>query len=164
MICTLVGRLSMEIAFTAMVLAYGTELLLSFIERPGDTHSDHPADLLAFSVIIYPVVRSKVTKVPIPSLLKTMVQDAAYYFLVIFTSHLVLLMFLIFASVSTSSSFTIFSLRLANTFIGSNQVNPRSVSDTRMCVPFVHSQESFPHDSGNFVYVQTLICFPKHRV
>jgi len=67
------------------------------------SHSDHPADMLAFSVIVYLVVRSKVIKVPIPSLLKTMVQDATYYFLVIFTSHLVLLIFLVFVSVSTPS-------------------------------------------------------------
>ena len=102
-VCDSVGRLSIVIAFNLMVLAYGTELFSPFIDYLGDTHSDHHADLLAFSVIVYLVVRSKVIKVPIPSLLKTMVRDATYYFLVIFTSHLVLLMFLIFVSVSTSS-------------------------------------------------------------
>ena len=55
-----------------------------------DTHSDHPKDLLAFSVIVYLVVRSNVYKVPIPILLKTIAQDATYYFLIIFTSHLTL--------------------------------------------------------------------------
>jgi hypothetical protein len=90
-----------EIAFTTMSLAYGTKLFLSFIL--GDTRSDHPADLLAFSVIVYLVVRSNVNKVPIPSLFKTIAQDATYYFLVIFTSHLVVVMFLLFASVRISS-------------------------------------------------------------
>ena len=103
MICDFVGRSSMVIALNIMVLAYGTELFSPFIDHLGDTHSDHHADLLAFSVIVYLVVRSKVIKVPIPNLLKTMVRDATHYFLVIFTSHLVLLMFLIFVSVSTSS-------------------------------------------------------------
>ena len=93
----------MEIAFTAMVLAYGTELFPPLIDHLRDTHSNHPADLLAFLVVVYLVVRSKIIKAPIPSLLKTMVRDATHYFLVIFTSHFVLLMFLIFASVSASS-------------------------------------------------------------
>jgi len=140
----------------------GTFLL--FIDHLGDTHSDHLADLLAFSVVVYLMVRSKVIKVPIPSLLKIMVRDATHYFLLIFTSHFVLLMFLIFASVSTSSQSPIPSIRLAHTFIGSNQATPCPVSDTRMCVPFVRLPEPSLHNSGNFVYVRTPLCFPKHRV
>ena len=62
-------------------------------------HSDHSADLLAFSIIIYLVVRSNIYKVPIPSLLKTIAQDATYYFIVIFTSYLVLELTLLFAKV-----------------------------------------------------------------
>ena len=84
----------------------------------GDTHSDHPKDLLAFSVIVYFVVRSKITKVPMPSLLRTMAQDATYYFMVVSTSHLVFMMFLVFVNVRISSYPLIFSLRLAYIFIG----------------------------------------------
>ena len=69
----------------------------------GDTHPDHLQDVLAFSVIVFLVVRSNVIKVPLPSILKTIARDATYYFLVIFTSHLVTTMFFWFASVSTSS-------------------------------------------------------------
>jgi hypothetical protein len=69
----------------------------------GGIHSDRPADLLAFSIIIYLVARSNVNKVPIPRLLKTIAQDATSYFLVIFTSHFVYEMFLAFASVRISS-------------------------------------------------------------
>jgi len=103
MVCTFTGQFSAGIAYITASLAYGTELLLSFIDYPGGIHSDHPADFLAFSVIVYLVVRSNVTKMPIPSLLKTIVRDATCYFLVIFTSHFVYVMFLLFASVSTSS-------------------------------------------------------------
>jgi hypothetical protein len=71
--------------------------------HPGDIHSDHPTDILAFSVIVYLVVQSNVNKVPISKLFKTVVRDATYYFLVIFTSHLVFVMFLVFASVRISS-------------------------------------------------------------
>ena len=102
MMCTFKGQVHVEIGITAMTLTYGMELLLSFIDYLGDTHPDHPPDFLAFLVIVYLVVRSNVRKVPIPSLLKTIVQDATYYFMVIFTSHLVLVFFLAFASVSTS--------------------------------------------------------------
>ena len=84
-----------------MSVAYGSEPLLSFIDRLEDTRSDRLADVLAFSVIIYLVVRSNVNKIPIPSIFKTIARDATYYFLVIFTSHLVLVMFLAFTSVST---------------------------------------------------------------
>jgi len=92
-----------------MSVTYGMELLLSFINHLGGTRSEHPPDVLAFSVIIYLAVRSNVTKIPIPTIFKTIVQDATYYFLVIFTSQLVLVMFIAFASVSKSSSFIIFS-------------------------------------------------------
>jgi len=53
---------------------------------------------------------------------------------------------------------------LSHTFVGSNQTTPCPVSDTRSAVPFVRSPDLFPHDSGNFVYVRTPLCFPKHRV
>ena len=69
----------------------------------GDTHSDHPSDVLAFSLIVYLVVRSNINKVPVPGLLRIIARDATYYFLVIFTSHLVLVLFLAFASVRTPS-------------------------------------------------------------
>ena len=81
--------------------------------HPGDTDSDHPTDFLAFSVIAYLVVRSNLNKAPIPRLFKTIAQDATYYFLFIFTSHFVLLMFLSFASVRLSSYHSITALWLA---------------------------------------------------
>ena len=66
----------------------------------GNTHFDRPTDFLAFSVIVYLVVRSNVNKAPIPSLFRTIVRDATYYFLFIFTSHLAIVLFLLFGSVS----------------------------------------------------------------
>ena len=129
MICTFEGKLSVEIGFLTMSLTYGAKLLflhLSSIIYHRDINSDHPADLLAFSLIIYLVVRSNVKKVPISSLFRTIAQDVTCYFLVIFSSHLVPVMFLAFASVSTASSS---SLRLADTFTGQNQATPCPVSD-----------------------------------
>jgi len=54
-------------------------------------------DFLAFSLIVYLVLRSNVQQFPIPNLLKIIAQDATYYFLIIFTSHLVLELTLLFA-------------------------------------------------------------------
>ena len=99
MICMFVGQRSLDIGFTAMSLVYGTSPPLHF----EDTRFDRPTDFLAFSLIVYLVVRSNVNKVPIPGLFKTIAQDATSYFLVIFTSHLLLVLFLLFASVRRSS-------------------------------------------------------------
>ena len=80
-------------------IRYGTPLAIHL----GDTHPDHLPDVLAFSVIVFLVVRSNVTKIPLPGILKTIVRDATYYFLVIFTSHLITAMFFWFACVSICS-------------------------------------------------------------
>ena len=83
-----------------MSLVFGMKLLVLHL---GDTDSDRPTDLLAFSVIVYLVVRSNAYKVPIPGLLKTIARDATCYFLVIFTSNFVLVMFPRFVNVRISS-------------------------------------------------------------
>ena len=114
-LCNFVGLTSLDIAFNIISLVYGTKILVLYPET--ETHSDHPPDLLAFSLIVFLVVRSNVEKVPIPSLLRTIARDATHYFLVIFTSHFVLVMFIAFASVSIFSQCSAFSLRLAQTFI-----------------------------------------------
>jgi len=127
MTCTLVGQLSVGIAFIAVSLTYGAEPLAIYLENARPNHN---ADFLAFSVIIYLVVRSNVTKVPIPGILKTIARDATYYFLVIFTSHLVIVMFFLFVKVSTSSQSSLFSPQLTYTFVGRDQAAPLPVSDT----------------------------------
>ena len=100
--CIFVGPWFVDIAHPVISLVYGTDNFLSFIpETP--VLIVPPSDLLAFLVIVYLVVRSNVNKVPIPGLLKTIARDATYYFLIIFTSHLVLVMFLLFANVRISS-------------------------------------------------------------
>ena len=68
----------------------------------GDTHHDYPADLLAFLVIVYLVLRSHVYRIPVPSLLRTIAQDATHYFLILFTSHLVFELTLLVGRVRTS--------------------------------------------------------------
>ena len=90
-------------------IRYETSLVL----RLGDTHSDHPPDFLAFSVIVYLVVRSNINKAPIPGLFRRIARDATHYFLVIFTSHLMFVMFLAFASVRILQRSSVVSLRLA---------------------------------------------------
>ena len=72
-----------------------------------DTRSDYPADLLAFSVIVYLVVRSNISNFPIPTLLKTIARDATYYFLLIFTSHVIFVLVLLFAKVRVLFAFSL---------------------------------------------------------
>ena len=84
----------------------------SLVLHLEDTHSDHSSDFLAFSLIVYLVVRSNVNNVPIPRLLRIIARDATYYFMVIFTSHLVFVLFLAFASVRIASQCPIISLLL----------------------------------------------------
>jgi len=75
--CAFAGSESVEIGYTVISLVY---------------------DLLAFSLIIYLVARSNLNKVPLPELLMIIAQDATWYFLFIFTSHLMVVLFLLFAS------------------------------------------------------------------
>ena len=66
----------------------------------GDFHADYPADLLAFTVVVYLALRWGADQFKVPGgLFRTVVQDATHYFLVIFTSHLVFELALLFGRV-----------------------------------------------------------------
>ena len=84
-----------------------------------DTHLDCPTDLLAFSLVVYLALRSGAYKSQsqMPSLFRTMAQDATIYFLVIFTSHLVLELTEIFGRVRKSWYRSMFSFSPAETFV-----------------------------------------------
>ena len=94
----------------------------------GDTHHDHPTDLSAFLVIVYLVFRSHAYQFLVPSLLRTIAQDATFYFLVIFTSHLIFELTLLFGRVRTSPS--ALPLQPTETFIAFNPSASWRVSDT----------------------------------
>ena len=92
----------MEFAFPAISLVYGRKPSLPLV---WGRNPHRLADFLAFLVIIYVAVESKVWQFGIPSLFRTLAQDATRYFLVIFTSHLVLELTLIFGTVRIISHF-----------------------------------------------------------
>ena len=94
-VCIFVQHRGLELAVTGLSLVYGTKFSLPF-----GIPSDHAADFLAFSVIVFLVVRSNARKVPLSRLFKIIVQDATYYFLIIFSSHLVLEFTIFLARVS----------------------------------------------------------------
>ena len=84
-----------SLGVTTLSLAYGKGTSLSF-HLIGDTYADCPTDLLAFSIVIYLTLRSNLYQFRMPgSLFRTIAQDATLYFLVIFTSHLVLEVFIL---------------------------------------------------------------------
>lgn len=120
----------MELGYTTLSLVYGTKFPLFPIQKktPG---SDRPTDFIAFSLIVYLVlVRSNAGYQRRMPLLKTIAQDATYYFLIIFTSHFVLELTLLFARVRALSLLHAFSVWIAETFIAFTTTNPRLVSDT----------------------------------
>jgi len=104
MLCIVSRHRTLEIGFTTMSLVYGAGSLLTLIwkEAPTLTTLTIP-DLLAFSVIVYLVVQSNVRRVQVPRLLRTIAQGATHYFLIIFTSHLVLELTLLLARVRVFS-------------------------------------------------------------
>lgn len=74
--------------------------------RPvGNADGYCPTDLLAFILIIYMALKSNAYEFKIPSLFRTIAQDATFYFLMIFTSHLALELALIFGKVRIFSYF-----------------------------------------------------------
>ena len=93
----------------------------------GVTHPNYAADILAFSLIVYLAVQWN--QFQMPSLFRTIVRDATIYFLVIFTSHLVLELTLIFGRVWTFPFCSIF-FSFAETFVAFNATTPWRVSNT----------------------------------
>lgn len=73
-----------------------------FFARKFPSQLTHITDFSAFLVIIVLAAKSGIKGFRMPGILRTIVQDATIYFLVIFTSHFVLEMTLIVARVSTS--------------------------------------------------------------
>jgi len=60
-----------------------------------------PTDSAVFLVIVLIAAKSAIKGYKVPGVLRTIVQDATIYFLVIFTSHFIFEMMLIFGRVST---------------------------------------------------------------
>ena len=60
-------------------------------------------DSLVFSVIVYLAGRPIISQIGIPGVLGTISRDATKYFLVIFTSHLIFTMTILFARVGLTT-------------------------------------------------------------
>jgi len=65
-----------------------------------------PTDSSVFLVIVFLAAKSGRNGYKMPKVFRTIVQDATIYFLVIFSSHFVFEMMLLFARVSTSAADT----------------------------------------------------------
>ena len=103
----------------------------------GDAYPDHLIDLLAFLLTIYIALRSNMHEFQRPGLFGNIARDSTHYFLVIFTSHLVLELTLLLGRVRISSRFPVSSLRLTETFVACNTTAPRQVSDAKT-IPLSH--------------------------
>jgi hypothetical protein len=74
--------------------------MLISADPSGDMYAP---DSLAFSLIIFLAIKSKVSSAKIPTVLGAMAEDATRYFLVIFSTHFVLEMTLVFGRVSATA-------------------------------------------------------------
>jgi len=157
MVCTLVGRLSMEIAFNIMVLAYGTELFLPFKLHRSCRRHPLRSPRRSSSLLGYRLPRGAVQSNQGPD--TQSIEDYGSRRDVLFPGHIHFASRAPDVSYFRKREYTVIipSLRLAHTFIGTNEATPCPVSETRICVPFVRSPELLPHNSGNFVYVRTLL-------
>ena len=91
-----------------------------------ESGTDCLTDLLAFLLILYLAFKSDSYG---SGLLKIMAEDATLYFLIIFSSHLVLELTIIFGSVRTSSRCSV-SFSFAETSVAFDKTTPWSVSDS----------------------------------
>ena len=103
--------MSADICFATIAVIYGTKPPLPFWL---EGYTDCPTDLLAFLLVIYLALTEPSIyhhqSPTVPNLSRTIVQDATYYFLVIFTSHTLVWFTLIFGRVGiTLSSLSSFS-------------------------------------------------------
>lgn len=94
-VCIFARQRHVELAFPAMSLLYGMKPPLPFV-LAGYILICCPTDLLTFLVIVYVSLRSNMWQFKLPSLFRTMAQDATRYFLVVFASHLALELALLF--------------------------------------------------------------------
>ena len=81
---------------------------LLWCQNPRDSGSltdKFTSDFLVFSLVILFARKSRVPGLKFPSLLDTVAEDATWYFLVIFTTHLLLVITLSFGRVSLIMSF-----------------------------------------------------------
>lgn len=98
-----------ELIYYALAMLFGTSSLLSFYSAiipprrfTFNISMRHPiTDFLAFSFIAFTAWRSGMYEYPtMPSLLKTIFRDATRYFILIFSAHILSMLFIFFAPVS----------------------------------------------------------------
>lgn len=126
------------------------------------TDSSAPtSDLLAFSVFIYLVRRSRAAGLKIRMILDTIAEDATWYFLVIFTAHLVFILTLNLARVSatdllflvTANDFRLCALPANDPTPSSHVSHHQPHTNYKTLIIFV-----FTIISGIVVYVPRLTC------
>ena len=100
-LCVFARDRPIEIGYTCISLFFGETTHLRQVRLQSLTHFQ---DLAAFAVIIGFGLKSglnaTVVSISRPTIVKTIVQDATIYFFIIFTSHLVFVVTLVFARVS----------------------------------------------------------------
>ena len=130
-LCIVPRHRRLETVYTSISLAYGvwtlSQLRQTALTLPIDDAC--PSDFFAFSLTIFLARRSRAPAgLKVPTILGTIAEDATRYFLVIFTSHFVLEMFLIFARVSATVPLLGLQPMMADVSLGGDPTHSSHVS------------------------------------
>ena len=90
----------LEVAFTSLSLCYGNVGIIVGLGWVPLTDDVPVSDVLAFLMVTFLARKAKVRGIRVATLLDTIAKDATWYFMVIFTSHFVLVMCLNLGRVS----------------------------------------------------------------
>lgn len=104
---------------------------MSTPDRTNLTDNACNPEFLTFSLIMFMAKTSKKPGLEIPRILGAIVKDATLYFLVMFTSHVVLMITLVFARVSRLFFSLHFDQSYSHLFLGRNSTCSSFVSRRR---------------------------------
>lgn len=93
-----------EVTYTSLSLFYGTSKII--IEFGAWVSRHATPDVLAFLMVTFWARKARARGIHVTTILDVIAKDATYYFMVIFTSHLVLVMTLNLARVSGTVFFS----------------------------------------------------------
>ena len=128
-LCVHVRHRTLEMAYTSISLFYGNRNHLRPNPHVTDSaHTTFASDFLAFSLIVLLAVRSKGGGLKIPTLLRSITKDATRYFLVIFTSHFVLVITLNLGRVSATFPLSGLHLIMSTIYAGNDPTSSSCVS------------------------------------
>ena len=146
-LCLFVRRRTLDIGYASISLFYGVGAIVNSAGMVLTVQIMCTQDFLAFLSVIFFAKRTKTAGLKIPTILGTIAEDATRYFLVIFTSHFVLVMTLNLGRVSTPLPLSLWTQQMINYLsCVSLGINPTPSSQVG-CQKYREYRHSHPHFS-----------------